>query len=377
MNTITRVRVTGFKSIREQEIELRPLNVMIGANGSGKSNLVAMFRMLSFAMSDSLQTFIARNGGGNSLLYYGAKTTTRITGTFSFKTYRGTNTYYMQLDHAGGDTLIFSDECVDFRGNTDQSRHAMSSLGAGHRETAMPAAAAEGNTTAKAIKRMMDRWKFFQFHDTSQEAKIRQKGYKGDNAYLRADAGNLAAFLYRMQQTRPEHYQRIRRTVQMAAPFFGDFAVSTDADNSDYIRLDWRERDNDMLFGPHMVSDGTLRFMALAALLQQPTEWLPEVIVIDEPELGLHPFAITLLGSMLRGISEHAQIIVSTQSAELLNQFEPGDVIVAQRQMEEEAVHRYQSVFRRLDAEALNEWLEDYTLSELWDKNVLGGRPSL
>ena len=376
MNQISELEVRGYKSIRHQCIQMGPLNVLIGANGSGKSNLVSFFKMLNFAMTDSLSLFVARSGGGDGLLYYGAKNTPQLVGRFVFETTSGTNTYCMRLVHGGGDCMIFADESIDFRSHADKNAHEPQSLGAGHKETALPEAAAQASMTADVIKKMMDRWKFFQFHDTSDEAKIRQSGYIKDTRYLRADGGNLAAFLHKLKLTKPEHYMRIVATIRMAAPFFGDFVLAPDELNSQIIRLNWQERGADMLFGPHQLSDGTLRFMALATLLLQPRETLPGVLVIDEPELGLHPYAITLLGSLLHAASENVQIVVSTQSTELLDQFDPEDIIVVERTQEEGSATRYESVFRRLDSEQLKEWLQDYSLSELWNKNVLGGRPS-
>jgi predicted ATPase len=118
-----------------------------------------------------------------------------------------------------------------------------------------------------------------------------------------------------------------------------------------------------------VLSDGTLRFICLTTLLLQPKSLLPDTLLIDEPELGLHPFAINLLADMLQEAAESKQVIVSTQSVELLNAFQPEDVVVVQR--EEDA-----SVFKRLDKAALSDWLaDDYSLGELWKRNILGGRP--
>lgn len=132
--------------------------------------------------------------------------------------------------------------------------------------------------------------------------------------------------------------------------------------------LNWREKGRDYLFGPHQISDGTLRVIALATLLLQPEDMLPDVIVIDEPELGLHPYAIGVLAALFRKASHHCQLIISTQSAELLDYFDADEVIVVNRKGES-------SEYRRLTTAELDTWLEDYSLSELWEKNVLGGGP--
>jgi predicted ATPase len=188
-----------------------------------------------------------------------------------------------------------------------------------------------------------------------------------DNEFLRPDAENLAAFLYRIQQTHPDHYTRIREVVRLAAPFFEDFKLRAVTDNPELIQLEWLQRDSDYPFRPSQLSDGTLRFICLATVLLQPST--PPTMLFDEPELGLHPYALTLVASLFQQAAHPSrQVIVSTQSAQLLNEFDPEDVIVVERTQGE-------SVFRRLDSAQLAEWLEEYTLGELWQKNVLGGRP--
>ncbi len=209
----------------------------------------------------------------------------------------------------------------------------------------------------------------YHIHDTSDSAGIKQRHGINDNAYLRSDARNLAAFLYLLKEQHPTHYQRIVKTIRLVAPFFGDFLLRPQPDNKDQIELEWVENGADIPFKAHHLSDGTLRFICLATVLMQPQDLQPETILIDEPELGLHPFAIKLLASILRATSKKRQVIVSTQSPDLLNEFEAEDVIVADR-------GQGWTDLRRLEPSALASWLEEYSLGELWQKNILGGRPS-
>ena len=138
--------------------------------------------------------------------------------------------------------------------------------------------------------------------------------------------------------------------------------------NEDKIRLEWLHVGSDAYFDASSLSDGSLRFIALATLLLQPESLRPPVVLLDEPELGLHPFAITLLASMLKHAAVDSQIIVATQSPVLLDHFEPEDVLVAER------VNRATKL-SRLDDDKLHAWLEDYSLGQLWEKNEFGGRP--
>jgi predicted ATPase len=206
------------------------------------------------------------------------------------------------------------------------------------------------------------------FHDTSETARVRLGGYIEDNQALHHDAGNLAAVLYLMKNQYAPVYRRITAAVRTMIPDFDDFVLEPQQAAPQNILLNSRRRYTDYLFGPHQFSDGSLRFIALATLLNQPSERFPSVMVIDEPELGLHPAAISLLAGMLRAASNLCQVIVATQSVALLDEFEVEEVIVAE-------MHHGESVFRRLDTASLAQWLDDYSLSQLWEKNVIGGGP--
>jgi predicted ATPase len=219
------------------------------------------------------------------------------------------------------------------------------------------------------VFRLLSQIRIYHFHDTTSEARIRQHWDIDDNRVLHEDGRNLAAFLYKLQETRPDVFQLIVRHVHLAAPYFHAFVLVPSALNPRTIMLRWREVNSDEDFGVHVLSDGTLRFIALAALLLQPPEDLPPVVFIDEPELGLHPYALAVLASLLKQAANHCQIIVATQSPTLLDHFEPEDIVVVDRV-------DGATEFRRLSPEGLEEWLQEYTLSELWHKNVLGGGPA-
>lgn len=196
---------------------------------------------------------------------------------------------------------------------------------------------------------------------------MKLKGPIDDNASLRGDARNLPAFLYSLQQKRPEAYRRIVAAIKLVAPFFQDFALRPDPLKPDSIQLEWVEHGSESYMNAQALSDGTLRFMCLAALLLQPD--LPSMVIIDEPELGLHPYAIVQLAAMLRSAATQTCLLVATQSVTLMNQLEPADIIVVERE------EGGGSVFRRLSSEQIEAWSGDYALGELWEKNVLGGRP--
>ncbi|MBF0565093.1 MAG: AAA family ATPase [Nitrospirae bacterium] len=199
-------------------------------------------------------------------------------------------------------------------------------------------------------------------------AGVKRLGSLHDNEYLRPDASNLAAFLYRMSGQYRDMYQQIRKITRLAIPFFDDFVLKPHKlpTEEEQIRLLWRQKDSDYAFWPSQLSDGSIRFICLVTALLQPDP--PSTIIIDEPELGLHPYAITLLGSLLRSASKRMQVIVSTQSVALVNEFSIDDLIIVERQQGE-------TVFKRYNETDFKTWLADYSVGELWEKNILGGRP--
>jgi predicted ATPase len=355
---LARLSVRGFKSIRElDDFELRGLNVLIGANGAGKSNFISFFRMLAEMMEGRLQLYVHRENGPDALLFGGRKKTRKIDAAVGF----GSNGYVFELTPAASQ-LVFAREQTYF--GLDQTAAVRRSLGSGHTEAKLPEA--ETDSIGRDVLPAVRSWRVFHFHDTSSVAPVRLQQAVRDNLRLKPDASNLAPFLRMLRRKYQRSYASIVETINMVAPFFKDFVDRDD----ERIELEWLETDDpDTPRGPLQLSDGTLRFICLATLLLQPITLQPDTIIIDEPELGLHPYALTVLGALLRQASEHKQIIVSTQSVELVNQFAPADVIVAER-------HEGASVFRRLDGDHLKEWLEDYALGELWKMNVVGGRPS-
>jgi predicted ATPase len=356
--------IAGFKSIVDQKISFnQDVTVIIGANGSGKSNLLSFFQMLNNMMTNSLQQFVGKMGSSQSLLYYGKKDRT-LSASLEFSNSHHTNTYSFSLVRAVRDTLIFSEESVISDGRKIE-------LGSGQIESLL---CNEQQNTNTIYKMILNLCRFYQFHDTSSDAFLRNSALIENNRYLYSNGGNLAAYLYLLKNTSEEYrlyYNRIIETIQYIMPQFNDFSLEPQKLNPRYISLNWFEKGvQDYLWGAHQISDGSLRFMAIATLLLQPPKLLPNVIIIDEPELGLHPQAIDLLGNMISTAGQNAQVIVATQSPRLLDCFDTKNILVAERDTQHKC-----SVFKKLDGEELSEWLEEYSPSQLWDKNVLGGQP--
>ena len=369
MLKLNRLSLRGYKSIRESDIAFGSMNVLIGANGAGKSSLVSFFRLLNEMMGGRLQQFVAEHGRAHSLLFHGPKRTPQLEAALEFETDAGLNLYEMRLFHAAGDTLVFASESLQFHRTGVSIPPQPVSLGAGHFESKIRDEATKGHLNAKVFRQLLTTCRVYHFHDTSSTARVRQAGYINDQKLLMYDAANLAAFLYGLKNLEDTSvYRRIVGTIQLIAPFFDDFDLEPTGPGGKEIFLNWREKGSDQLFGPHQLSDGTLRAICLVTLLLQPEDSLPTLIIVDEPELGLHPYALNIIAGLFQSASSRTQVLVSTQSSTFLDNFDPEDVIVVDR-------NAGGSVFSRPDIEKLNVWLEEYSLGEVWEKNVLAGGP--
>ena len=361
------ITVEGFKSIRSVErLPLMPLNVLIGPNGSGKSNFVGVFSFLQAVRFEGLQEYVTRAGGADRILHFGSKVTRGLRIQVVFK--NEVNGYEISLSATDTGTLFVQEETGYFWDKQRYDRPYTDNL---RSEIAAGAEAGVGRQQSrigKYVREHLGRWRLYHFHDTSAASPIKQTADVNDNRYLRPDGANLAAFLHLLRHKYEASYGLIRRTVQLVTPFFDDFVLEPQALNENKIRLEWRHRKSDAYFDVSSLSDGSLRFIALTTLLLQPVELRPSVIILDEPELGLHPFAITTLASLIKQVSVETQVVLATQSPLLLDHFRPEDVLVAERLAG-------QTQFTRLDGAALETWLEDYSLGQLWEKNQFGGRP--
>ncbi len=358
---LKKLTIKGFKSIESLvDFELGPLNVLIGANGAGKSNFVDFFRMLRAMMNQGLQDFVTARGGADGFFYLGPKHTPQIFAHLEF----GDSFYEFELiPLVSGPMVLRGEKCLNY-GSVRPVSSPNTAMEAGLPFIAEGEKEFKGSQ-APEVSGAVSGWTVYHFHDTTLSAGLRREQPVQDYRILRHDASNIAAFLLGLRVCNKSSYDLIRDTVRQIAPFFDDFLleVRTKGDE-EKVRLEWRQKGSDFPFQAYHLSDGTLRFICLATALLQPV--LPSTIVIDEPELGLHPYAIGLLASLAQSASERTQVILSTQSPALLDYFKPEDVIVVNRR-------EGHSTFDRLNPQELKEWLAEYSLAELWQKDVLRG----
>ncbi|MGD0222722.1 MAG: AAA family ATPase [Terriglobia bacterium] len=373
-NALDYITIRGFKSIASiEKLPLTGCNVLIGANGSGKSNFIGVFEFLHAIREGRLRNYVIEAGGAEKVLHFGSKTTKaiyiRLSSLVTFA--RPENYWELHLAPTKDDSLYSSFEFISQRdkNGTDRTVKAYTPRFGqeGEGGSATDESALGGET--EWLRPLVGGWRVYHVHDTSSTSPMRKTAKVDDNRFLRPDGSNLAAFLYFLHEREEASYSLIRRTVQRVAPFFDDFRLEPLRLKPDDIKLEWRHKNSDQYFDASSLSDGTLRFIALATLFLQPKQYLPSVILVDEPELGLHPYAIEMLTSLIRAASTNTQVIVSTQSSLLLDHLEPDDVLVANRVGGATEI-------TRLESARLAEWLKDYSLGQLWEKNEFAGRPN-
>lgn len=362
---LNHITVSGFKSIEHIDLELSSLNILVGPNGAGKSNFISIFKFINQLLLKNLGFYVPQQLGADKFLFFGRKRTPKLSISLRFDP----NAYSCELiPDSSGERFVFGKESCTFFGDKAGYQGGTKHYplaNPGDRESGLPDIPHRSSAPGHVASYLQD-WKVYHFHDTSSSALVKQPHKTSDNISLATDASNLAAFLKSIQDT--EAYQEIKSTIRRVAPFFLDFYLDTENDKPDSITLRWRHRGSDAIFDASDLSDGTLRFICLTTLLLQPK--LPTIILLDEPELGLHPHALSILAGMLRSASDRTQIIASTQSVTLANQFSWENLIIIDRMQES-------STFRKLKKEEIEVWLDgyEYGVGDLWEKNIIGGNP--
>lgn len=366
MVELDEITIEGFKSIDSiPELKLAAINILIGANGSGKSNFIQVFSFLNAIREGHLQEYVTKAGGADKILFFGSKETDTIFIKISFK--GGINKYEISLRRTEEDELIPFNETVYFWEREKYPKPFSGSLSRIGKEAGISAANVQ--RIPKYVRDHLGSWRLYHFHDTSATSPMKRTQDINDNRFLRPDGSNLASYLYYLREKHEPSFKLIRNVIQNVAPFFDDFILQPQRLNPEKILLEWRNKGSDAYFSASSLSDGTLRFMTLATLFLQPDSHLPKVILLDEPELGLHPYAVTMLASLIKQVSVKSQVIAATQSTLLLDHFQPEDVLVVD-------LVDGSTQIKRLENENLEDWLHDYSLGQLWEKNQFGGRPT-
>jgi predicted ATPase len=351
-NYVSQIKINGYKSIKSCNLKLKELNVLIGPNGGGKTNFIDFFQLLNHLFDSDLQAYIAKSHGADELLRFGREVTPQLSGEFSM----GTKKYGFTLEPTPDDKMLFADE---FIGSEESCvRH----IGSGHFETRI-------NDYDDQVARINCR--VFHFQDLGRDSRIMlPQPLDADNKKLSHDAGNLASYLYYLRENYNKNYNIIVKRIQVVAPFFVDFYfnIFNDHENREMVELKWLERGYEKPHKLRNFSTGTLSFACLMTVLKSPREISDDIVLFDEPDLNLHPAGLRVFANILKVAKNYTQVIISTNSSEMLNQFEVEDLIVADRS-------GGATFLSRIDRDEIDEWAQHCTLSQIWENNIIGGRP--
>lgn len=371
-NRIESIRIKGFRSLADVKIDdLSNPAVLLGANGSGKSNLLRFLEMLKEMSRHRLGEFVQQQGGADDQLFGGRRLTPQIDATVSFHTALGRNRFSFRLKHGNPDQFTVTDEQFRFapreEGGGESQSVQMNILERFGPESGffhaskLPTAAAERKMAVEMLGDCIS----YQFHDTSDASPLKTRWDVEDNHRLLGHGGNLAPILIRLREKETSIYNMICKHIGRVVPEFHSFQL--DADYGKTL-LRWKANATSKTIGAHLTSDGSLRCFLLITLLNLPDEMLPSVILLDEPELGLHPAAISLISHMVKSLASRRQVIVATQSPYFVDAFSFDEIIML-------SLREGRTVANGINSRNFNHWLEDYSTGELWWKGVLGGYP--
>ncbi len=364
--------IRNFKSIQEQWLGLGNLNILIGPNGSGKSNFISLFGFLEKLSEGQLAEYIFQSGGINTFLFKGYEESQGLSINFDIEG-TGTNPQFYKFDiTSDGESYQILKETIGYRpnGNNQGIAHQIEN---GTKESKIPESEPDQLfvATKKIFDNIFNRFKIYHFHDTSDNAPIKLPQDIEDVYYFKAEGENLAPFLLLLKEQYFDTYYKIVEITRLVYPFFHEFILEESPRAKGKVMLRWKEKGNGMIYSSKQISDGTLRFICLATLLLQPADlsYVPQTIILDEPELGLHPFAINILAELIQKAAVEKQVIIATQSVSLINHFTPKDLLITER------AQNGATEFKRLKDGDFDKWLEDYSLGQLWESNFFGGRP--
>ena len=361
---IESLHVKGFRSLADVQLDEIPNPmVLLGANGAGKSNVLRFVQLLQALAGRRLGEFVRRRGGADDQLFGGHQSTNRIEAKVSSRTDLGTHTYAVTLEGTEAGDLSFVNEeftpCAAEAGEPD--------CGQPNRESGfvLMACSKSGDDRSKAAVDLLRDTMVYQFHDTSSASPIKTRWDAEDNHRLLEHGGNLAPVLVHLRRNDLPKYEMICRHIRRVLPEFDGFEIEADYGKA---ILRWRAKTTKQTMGAHLTSDGSLRAFCLITLLNLPSELLPSIVLLDEPELGLHPFAVSLVSHMVKVLARERQVIVATQSPYFVDAFSLEEIVVlTMRDGKTEA--------KRFADGDFSHWLDEHSTGELWWKNLLGGYP--
>jgi predicted ATPase len=389
MTHFEKLHIDGFRRLYEIDLKLKPLNVVIGANGSGKTSLLDVFLLLAASASGKLKETMSDLGG------IGANITNLMAARgenerfVSFDLEMGVSGYKpieygLAIVPVGVGYRISGERLNQWRDNKSEPfTHIHANDGfVRYFEPKTKKGFVRPNwdydqaeSALSQVPKMFQEPEEFRnrlassthYHvlDVSSRAPIRLPQQMRDAQLPGHDGEDLVSCLYTLRETDPDRFETIEATLRAGFPDFERLNFPPVAAGT--LAMTWKDKTSKNPFFMHQLSEGTLRFLWLATLLQSPG--LTAVTMIDEPEVSLHPELLSLLADLLREASARTQLIVATHADRLIRFLKPSEVVTIS--MNDEGA----AEATRADELDLEKWLQEYTFDEVWRMGRMGARP--
>lgn len=353
---IKKLKLQNFLSYQKEEIELQSLNVLIGTNGSGKSNLIEAFRLLK-AIPTDLMLPIRQGGGVNEFLWKG-KNSVVPTATLGVVLNNTEQDFYYELNFSSANQKL--EILKEVIGNTEVNKEERLSL----EQSVVAKGLLNSNLINQELFYLKNQFSdigFYRDWHLGQGSTLRKPQHTDLPEHpLEEDGSNLGVVLNNLQYQL--HSQNILQQFKKFYPTAQELSIKIYGGT---VQIFIRENDFSQPIPAPRLSDGTLHYLFLMALLLDPNP--APLLCIEEPELGLHPDVLPTIAEILIEASQRTQLIVTTHSDILISALPPESVLVCERD-------NNGSNLSRLNPEQLKEWLENYTIGDLWLMGEIGGR---
>ena len=361
--------VSNFRSLADARLPLHDLNVIVGPNGSGKTALLEVLHMVHCASQRELSKFLDERGGFQAVLH---RTNGRVhDALMQIRIEFDAQSEQKSLDP---DTFVMTlaDQTVGYvvreallekltpKGN----REGALRLHGGPDTATELAYFAVGGDASPPIMKFLAGIRLYGALDVGPRSIVRLPQTLTPAQAPGPNGEHLYSALYNLRISAPEIFERLTVLLQQSFPGFKRLELPVVG--AGQVTLAWYERDSNTPFYANQLSEGTLRYLWLVTILLTPQR--PPLLLLDEPELSLHPALLRLLAALLQDAALTTQIVVATQSSDLIGWLMPEEVLIADKE-------DGKTLFTWAADLDLKAWLDEYTLRDLWLMGNLGGRP--
>lgn len=378
MTRFREISIKGFRRLANVQLELRPLSVLIGANGIGKTSVLDVFSLLASSAQGSLNVALGELGGLSALITYDSADELALGISMEIEKDAQTQSYSLAIQPRGHSYIIAEEVLHQVHGPFEYN--SVESHGGDVRyhekgEVIRPTWDHNPLETSLAqvpkvflwpedFRRRLASSTFYHALDVEPRSPVRLPQPMRPAGLPGKNGEDLIPCLYYLREANRDRFEAIEDSLHAVFPDFERLDFPPVAAGT--LALVWRDRRFSKPLYADQLSEGMLRFLWLVTLLQSPD--LPTVTLIDEPEVSLHPELLNLLADLFREASQHTQLVVATHSDRLVRFLKPSEVVAF------DSANDGMAKLTWADKLDLEEWLAEYSLDEVWSRGLMGGR---